>query len=1122
MSKLFALLAGINEYPKDIPQLSGCVNDVTNLQAYLENRFTKERRNIKVLKNEEATYESVVGHFGEDLLLQAGKDDIVLFAYSGHGSREKAAPEFSKYFPEGMMETLVLHDSRQSGKYDLGDKELAVLIERIAKKGAHVAVILDCCHSGSGTRSLEDFTLGAARQASDRTTPRDFGEYLNGHFAQRFPNGKDFYLPASRHILLAACDRKEKAWETDDESGLFTKLLLDVLNEEKFSKGITYSNLFTECRIRAIQGKAKQHPQFETYGFFNGLQGFLGLGSPSTDTPVKVYFDANKYWNADMGALLGLPTGKSQPSIFQILADGKPLKIDGKDVVAKTRTIGLNSSTVEIVLDAEEGGTIDDYVLDNDTLSTALGDKPLEAKLISMPEPPQRFFLKATQEYRDLAIDALTTFKTPYFVFDTNLADAPYCMEINVNGDIKIIRDSDGMTLREITGGDQPKKLDDAIEKLQLIARWEKLVKLDNPQTAFNRNKVTLDLILDDFVVGKRNTQEDEVVIEMIEMNGEEVKIPFRWEITNETGLSVHCALLHYDIGYGFKPYFNEPIPWVENPEPLIAMEEIPGTNGDPFKFELRNENETTDIFKLIVSHKPINVELFTQEGFALGETQDYPATRSGGSKGFIGDGKVPTIDSNDWFTITRTIKLVKRVASVGKEEMSIADGKIKILGHSNFKAGLNLTANYPGSRNIEDVSVLSDFAKYAGVEMLQFGNGTKDVAPANTIELTGITNEESLLNEPLQIEIAAKLQDDSESEEFLFPLTFDGEYILPVGSVEQTSDGRTLISISSLPEIVKSGHRNPIKALKLCFFKVVLKKDNVQELRWVDYQGKDAERRSENLRNKVLAANNILLLVHGIIGDTKGMAECMRQAKDADLCDLVLTFDYENLNTPIQDTARKLKEMLEDVGITSKSGKKITIVAHSMGGLVSRYFIENMDGKSVVKHLVMAGTPNEGSAISEITTGRDYALILLGLLMLTPWNIPAAAYLLAILQKTKTLTPTLEQMSLGNNGFLKNLNRSSDPGVKYSIIAGRLHEYLANNKDKQKLMDKLYRTGGKIFYKDKPNDIAVSVESIKAVPMDRKPAPSVAEVACHHLCYFEESVSVKALMGVLMEDGFA
>src|SRR3712207_4959499 len=57
-------------------------------------------------------------------------------------------------------------------------------------------------------------------------------------------------------------------------------------------------------------------------------------------------------------------------------------------------------------------------------------------------------------------------------------------------------------------------------------------------------------------------------------------------------------------------------------------------------------------------------------------------------------------------------------------------------------------------------------------------------------------------------------------------------------------------------------------------------------------------------VRARVRQAERIALFVHGIIGDTREMAACLRRAGVADRYDLVLTFDYENLQDPIADTA--------------------------------------------------------------------------------------------------------------------------------------------------------------------------------------------------------------------------
>ena len=163
---LYALFAGIDAYQAPVRPLRGCVNDVTRLQALLRERTQGEHARLRyeplLLANEAATRPAIIDAFRTHLG-QAGKDDVALFCYSGHGSQEPAPPEFWDFEPDKLNETLVCYDSRQPGGWDLADKELAQLISEVAANGPHFAVVLDCCHAGSGTRDAEDATTRQER-----------------------------------------------------------------------------------------------------------------------------------------------------------------------------------------------------------------------------------------------------------------------------------------------------------------------------------------------------------------------------------------------------------------------------------------------------------------------------------------------------------------------------------------------------------------------------------------------------------------------------------------------------------------------------------------------------------------------------------------------------------------------------------------------------------------------------------------------------------------------------------------------------------------------------------------------------------------------------------------------
>ena len=213
---IYALLIGIDDYPAPIPSLHGCVNDIDAFAGYLSERVAKDQGvalNLKTLKNFEATRQAVINEFRTHLG-NAKKGDIALFYYSGHGSQEQAPEEFWKIEPDHLDETLVCFDSRDPGNWDLADKELAKMISDVAANGPHVALILDCCHSGSGTREIGT----VVRRAPTDLRPRPIESFIvSAAEAQAAAATRDVNSSSSsvwsigtegRHVLLGGLPRR--------------------------------------------------------------------------------------------------------------------------------------------------------------------------------------------------------------------------------------------------------------------------------------------------------------------------------------------------------------------------------------------------------------------------------------------------------------------------------------------------------------------------------------------------------------------------------------------------------------------------------------------------------------------------------------------------------------------------------------------------------------------------------------------------------------------------------------------------------------------------------------------------------------------------------------------------
>src|SRR5262249_50106839 len=131
----------------------------------------------------------------------AGKDDVVLFYFAGHGSQVRNSRSDE---PDFLDESLVPADSR-AGAADIRDKELRLYFNRILHRGAHLTVMLDNCHSGSGARGL-------LTEAHPRGVKPDLRDVADGSRAPR---------PEDRGALvLAAAEDFDAAWETRDKSGV--------------------------------------------------------------------------------------------------------------------------------------------------------------------------------------------------------------------------------------------------------------------------------------------------------------------------------------------------------------------------------------------------------------------------------------------------------------------------------------------------------------------------------------------------------------------------------------------------------------------------------------------------------------------------------------------------------------------------------------------------------------------------------------------------------------------------------------------------------------------------------------------------------------------------------------
>ncbi len=244
-----AVIIGINDYQLDeIPDLNGAVRDSERMLSLLTgaNGYNFPKQNICHLKNDEASYDSVVASIQDWLVPRLDAEDEVVIYFAGHGSQLRERDETDE--PDGLDETLVLYDSTRLDR-QLTDDEFNALLAQVHSKTQNITVILDSCNSATATRA-------ANNTARARLWTRDFDDDE--------PVGDlpiyDDYVPASLPgiVVLSAAGDSTAALETDGY-GIFTDALIDVLSK---SDNITYDQMEPLVR-RSLKARTYQIPSFQ-------------------------------------------------------------------------------------------------------------------------------------------------------------------------------------------------------------------------------------------------------------------------------------------------------------------------------------------------------------------------------------------------------------------------------------------------------------------------------------------------------------------------------------------------------------------------------------------------------------------------------------------------------------------------------------------------------------------------------------------------------------------------------------------------------------------------------------------------------------------------------------------
>ncbi|MEH1810488.1 caspase family protein [Nostoc sp.] len=216
-----ALLIGINQYPK-IPALSGCLTDVELQRELLIHRFGFQGSDILTLTEEQASREFIEAAFLDHLGKQAKPDDVVVFHFSGYGSRVKLETS-----PETMQNALVPANASSKSQDDkivnyILEETLLLLLRSLPTN--RVTAVLDTSYyAPTPVLGLKVRALPESVEAKLAAEELDFLQQL-----------KTQKLTSTPIVLAATSNPKQPAREelfSGFSAGLFTYALTQYLWE---------------------------------------------------------------------------------------------------------------------------------------------------------------------------------------------------------------------------------------------------------------------------------------------------------------------------------------------------------------------------------------------------------------------------------------------------------------------------------------------------------------------------------------------------------------------------------------------------------------------------------------------------------------------------------------------------------------------------------------------------------------------------------------------------------------------------------------------------------------------------------------------------------------------------
>lgn len=1168
---LYAVFIGINKYQPRL-HLYGCINDVLDMHDFFTNLVEKNDKidafkpkyllsphaddNVPIKaagikKFEYPSRDNIVDAFEHFAQADPKKGDLCFLYYSGHGAFQNAPRQFWHMKSARQVETLVCADSRQFGGRDLVDKELGYLIWKTMKgktgdgsaenPGVHFLSVMDCCHSGDNTRDTKSEVMSRDAPSNRKVTRLkeyegfDIDKAMTASDADYYRMSDDqqkIDLSFGPHIALAAARESETAKELAIDGkrrGIFTYNLLRCLRNGGLQS--SYEALIEEVGVRVKAGVKEQIPLANAIGGVNINQTFLGLAlsTPSRDYIVR-HDKTEGVWKLGGGMINGITNSPNGKTLINIKTE------DLKNI--EVTEVGLSESKLTLSEEHES------KLAQDTTYRAIISQRAVPQLLIAFKE-------RLEEEKRTAINAALENFPALKIV---ELSKATYLIDTLADDRLILTKKDDNFPLFLGRAG-----VVDFLEAVERVARWRTVIDMESPdvnlQTSpLDRSDIKVDIELIEGVPFTSQTIKNIPPTSTLE-NPSQVKVKFikkdkvlppAFRVTiRTTQKNLWVGALYLSSKFGI--------------EQFIRPTEIqPSGEGEKFRFSFGGREFTTLPFrydpiyhqhgiteieqyiKIFAATEPFDLKGFTQEDQPL--EKDKAVTKS--AFGFDDEEVLPA-----WRCITIPVTLSN--PHLGSDNIPLLDLKAE---QSGKIAAATLIAPKGFNAKIKAASSLQVKQMVSSVEERgTLDHDSKEKLSASLLPPTSIwgsaSSESAILGRSglgsadSQLSVL-EMADIEGALDVLHPLILspaedlaDNEVIVPFGYDEEAglyiplgfTDDEGKVRIEQLPPPSEGqifvedaiNERSIGRSVKMFLKKMVFQKpDRLLAI----HKGENDGRPISPDELKALSGKDIILFIHGIIGDTTGQIQAyFGEEKLKDRYAAVLSFDYENLNTPIEDTGKILEEELKKAGLFDQDNPQVTIVAHSMGGLVARSFIEQGNGHKVVQKFIMCGTPNGGSETGNFrkTIFSTLSMAMNGATFLKPY-LPAVSFMGK--QIGKRLFLTHDQM-IPESPFLKTLAQPvTDKELPpYYLLAGDTSTISLDTHPNDPFWSRIATAAAtqaknafleKMIFKDPSNDIAVRVLQMRKVPHLQD--ENIKIMACDHLSYFVDEHSWEKLTSLL------